>query len=64
MGEGSVDFRVCLDVRCKDLSMLLQIPQEGIAAPASHYLYGFEGNASKEVEESGTNPDAMTLERF
>jgi len=63
LGEILVDFRVGLDVRCEDLSVLPEISQESVATPTAHDLHGLYRDALKQVEEGGTDSNAVALKR-
>ena len=41
--------------------MLSEVPQESITAPPSHDLHHFDRHATEEVEEGGSNADAVAL---
>lgn len=54
-------LRVGLDEGCEDLGVLPEVTEEGIATPAPHDLHGLQWHTSEQVEEGGTDPDAMSL---
>ena len=62
--EGLVGLWVGLDQRCKNLRMLPEVSQEGIAAPAAHHLHSLYGKTSQQVEERGSDSYTVTLERL
>lgn len=59
-----MDLRICLNERREDLSVLSEVTQESVAAPPSHGLHRFYGHTAEQVEEGGSNPDAMPLKRL
>ena len=62
--EGLVHLWIGLDEGGKDLGVLPEVTQEGIAAPASHDLHSFYRHALKQIEQGGTYAYTMPLEQF
>ena len=56
-----MDLWICLNEWSEDLGMLSEVPQESITAPPSHDLHHFDRHATEEVEEGGSNADAVAL---
>ena len=62
MGEGVVDVQDRLNVGGKDLGMLPQISEASVTAPLPDDFNCFKEGASKQVKESGADPDSVALQ--